>query len=206
MSPKKKYLVELSGSREAAVQNRTAIYLGGAAIAEFVPFTWPRAVPDRPQILRRHPPDPPRGDPYPAGLQPQICVRPCVGLHQNPARRGCRVSVCRLSAYLAQAGPIRHRSAQIPSRNSILHLLGQFTVNERCIEFAYKSMSPERQARLTSTEKFGITLGSGITAGFAAAILSHVCSLQGLTSDAEGCSPPTPSSLRSTRATVPRGR
>ncbi len=32
----KKYLVELSGSREAAIQNRTAIYLGGAAIAESV--------------------------------------------------------------------------------------------------------------------------------------------------------------------------
>lgn len=31
----KKQLVELSGSHEAAVANRTAIYLGGAAIAEF---------------------------------------------------------------------------------------------------------------------------------------------------------------------------
>jgi solute carrier family 25 phosphate transporter 3 len=34
MSLQKKYLVDLSGSREAAIQNRTAIYLGGAAIAE----------------------------------------------------------------------------------------------------------------------------------------------------------------------------
>lgn len=32
----KKYLVELSGSKEAAVRNRTAIYLGGATIAEWV--------------------------------------------------------------------------------------------------------------------------------------------------------------------------
>ena len=36
LNGKKKWLVELSGSREAAIQNRTAIYLGGAAIAEYV--------------------------------------------------------------------------------------------------------------------------------------------------------------------------
>lgn len=35
-------------------------------------------------------------------------------------------------------------------------------------------MSPETKENLGSTSKFGITLGSGVVAGFAAAILSHV--------------------------------
>lgn len=36
LTGQKKWLVELSGSKEAAVANRTAVYLGGAAIAEYV--------------------------------------------------------------------------------------------------------------------------------------------------------------------------
>lgn len=35
-------------------------------------------------------------------------------------------------------------------------------------------MSPETKAKLSNTQNFGITLGSGIVAGFAAAVLSHV--------------------------------
>ena len=52
--------------------------------------------------------------------------------------------------------------------------LGQFTVNERCTEFIYNQISPERRQKLTKTEQMGITLTSGVTAGFAAAFLSHV--------------------------------
>jgi len=36
MGLQKKYLVEAVGSREAAIEHRTAIYLGGATIAESV--------------------------------------------------------------------------------------------------------------------------------------------------------------------------
>jgi solute carrier family 25 phosphate transporter 3 len=39
---------------------------------------------------------------------------------------------------------------------------------------AFKGMTPEQQEALSESTKLAITLGSGITAGFAAAILSHV--------------------------------
>jgi solute carrier family 25 phosphate transporter 3 len=50
----------------------------------------------------------------------------------------------------------------------------QFTVNEFCHELAYRKTSKETQEK----HKLAITLGSGITAGFAAAILSHVSAFQ----------------------------
>ena len=53
-------------------------------------------------------------------------------------------------------------------------MTGQFTVNERCTEFIYNQMTPETRASLSRTSAFGITLGSGVVAGFAAAVLSHV--------------------------------
>ncbi|WVR07327.1 hypothetical protein IAU60_004368 [Kwoniella sp. DSM 27419] len=59
---------------------------------------------------------------------------------------------------------------------------GQFTVNERCTELIYNSMTPETKANLSGTSQFGITLGSGIIAGFAAAVLSHVIMTAGLVS------------------------
>lgn len=58
-----------------------------------------------------------------------------------------------------------------------MRFLGQFTVNERCTEFIYNRMTPETKKSLSSSAQFGITLGSGIIAGFAAAVLSHVSSL-----------------------------
>jgi solute carrier family 25 phosphate transporter 3 len=66
------------------------------------------------------------------------------------------------------AGFIPILAKQIP------YAIGQFTVNERCTEAIYKQMSPETKANLGPVQNLGITLGSGIVAGFAAAILSHV--------------------------------
>ena len=66
------------------------------------------------------------------------------------------------------AGFIPILAKQIP------YAIGQFTVNERCTEAIYKQMSPETKANLGPVENLSITLGSGIVAGFAAAILSHV--------------------------------
>ena len=56
----------------------------------------------------------------------------------------------------------------------IPYAIGQFTVNEFCHELAYRSMSEEKRAALAPSSKFAIDLSSGITAGFAAAILSQV--------------------------------
>lgn len=54
--------------------------------------------------------------------------------------------------------------------------LYQFTVNEFCHELVYRRMTEEQRRTLSPTSRFGIALGSGVTAGFAAAVLSHVCS------------------------------
>jgi solute carrier family 25 (mitochondrial phosphate transporter), member 3 len=46
-------------------------------------------------------------------------------------------------------------------------------VNEWCHELVSRSMSPEAQQNLSKPSKLGISLGCGIVAGFAAAILSQ---------------------------------
>lgn len=55
------------------------------------------------------------------------------------------------------------------------YAIGQFTVNERCVEFIYNRMTPEQKEKLSPTGKFSVALTSGIVAGLAAAVLSHVC-------------------------------
>lgn len=55
----------------------------------------------------------------------------------------------------------------------IPYAIGQFTVNELCHEAAFRSMSKETRAKLSPTAKFSIMLGSGVIAGFAAAVLSQ---------------------------------
>ena len=59
----------------------------------------------------------------------------------------------------------------------IPYAIGQFTVNEFCHELAFRSMSEDVKRNLSRTKKYSIALGSGIIAGFAAAILSHVSHL-----------------------------
>jgi solute carrier family 25 phosphate transporter 3 len=70
------------------------------------------------------------------------------------------------------AGFIPILAKQVP------YAIGQFTVNERCTEAIYNQMSPETKENLGAVQNLGITLGSGVVAGFAAAILSHVSGLQ----------------------------
>ena len=56
----------------------------------------------------------------------------------------------------------------------IPYAIGQFTVNEFCHELAYRRLSEEQRLALGHGAQFGIDLGSGVVAGFAAAILSQV--------------------------------
>lgn len=139
----KKWLVELSGSREKAIQNRTAIYLGGATIAEFFA-----------DIL----------------LTPLEATR--IRLVSDPKYASGLVSgftkIAQTEGFSSlYAGFIPIVCKQVP------YAIGQFTVNERCTEFIYNQMTPETRASLSRTSAFGITLGSGVVAGFAAAVLSH---------------------------------
>ena len=64
-------------------------------------------------------------------------------------------------------------SRQIP------YAIGQFTVNEFCHELVFRSVSEETKRTITTNNslRYGVQLGSGIVAGFAAAILSHVNAL-----------------------------
>jgi solute carrier family 25 phosphate transporter 3 len=140
----KKYLVELSGSQENAIKNRTAIYLGGAAIAEF--FADILLTPLEATRIR-------------LVSDPKFATGLVSGLTKIISTEGFA------SLY---AGFIPILCKQVP------YAIGQFTVNERATEFIYKQMSPETKKNLGSTSQFGITLGSGVIAGFAAAILSHV--------------------------------
>lgn len=51
--------------------------------------------------------------------------------------------------------------------------VGQFSVHEAVNEIIFRSMGPERKAKLTSLESTGVELTSGLAAGAAAAVLSH---------------------------------
>lgn len=139
----KKWLVELSGSKEAAVANRTAIYLGGAAIAEF--FADILLTPLEATRIRLVS-DPKYANGLVSGLTKIVSTEGFASLY---------------------AGFIPILAKQVP------YAIGQFTVNERCTEFIYNRMTTEQKESLSSTAQFGITLSSGIVAGFAAAVLSH---------------------------------
>ncbi|PBK97773.1 mitochondrial carrier [Armillaria gallica] len=136
-------LVKFSGDQETAIKYRTAIYLGAASVAEF--FADILLTPLEATRIRMVSE---RG--YATGL---------VSGFTRLAREGG------LSQLYAGFLPILCK--QIP------YAIGQFTVNEFCHELAYRNMSEETKRSLSDTYKFGISLGSGITAGFAAAILSH---------------------------------
>ncbi|KAF9046398.1 mitochondrial carrier [Panaeolus papilionaceus] len=141
----KKKSVEMVGSEEAAIRHRTLIYLGSASVAEFFA-----------DIL----------------LTPLEATR-----IRLVAQKGYATGLVTGITRLAREGGLREMYAgflpilckQIP------FAIGQFTVNELCHELIYRSMSSETLQKVSesNTLKLSITLGSGIVAGFAAAILSQ---------------------------------
>jgi len=139
----KKQFVTAVGSHEEAVKYRTAIYLGASSVAEFFA-----------DIL----------------LTPLEATRIRLVSERNYAK-GLVSGFTKLAA----EGGIREMYAGfIPILcKQIPYAIGQFTVNEYCHELIYRSMSDETRGNLSGPSKFGIALGSGVTAGFAAAILSH---------------------------------
>jgi len=128
---------------EAATKYRTAIYLGSASIAEFFA-----------DVL----------------LTPLEATR-----IRLVSQRGYATGLVTGFTRLAREGGIRELYAGfIPILfKQVPYAIGQFTVNELCHELAFRSMSVETRHNLTPAKKFVVQLGSGILAGFAAAILSH---------------------------------
>lgn len=55
----------------------------------------------------------------------------------------------------------------------IPYAIGQFTVNEFCHELVFRNMTEEQKKNLGAVSKGAISLGSGLTAGVAAAVLSQ---------------------------------
>jgi len=139
----KKQFVQLSGSNENAVKYRTAIYLAGASVAEFFA-----------DIL----------------LTPLEATR--IRLVSDPKYASGLASG--MAKIVSEGGVGQLYAGFIPILfKQIPYAIGQFTVNELCHELAYRSMSEEQKKNLSTAAKWGVTLGSGLTAGVAAAILSQ---------------------------------
>lgn len=133
----------MAGSEQAAIEHRTAIYLVSASVAEFFA-----------DIL----------------LAPLEATR--IRLVSDPKyANGLASGFAKLAGQEGlgglYAGFLPLLCKQVP------YAVGQFTVNEFCHELAFRNMTKEQQENLGQLSKLGITLGSGIIAGFAAAILSH---------------------------------
>jgi len=141
----KKTFVEVAGSQEAAVKNRTLIYLGSATVAEFFA-----------DVL----------------LTPLEATR-----IRLVSERGFATGLVSGFMRIAKEGGLRELYAgflpilckQIP------YAIGQFTVNEFCHELVFRSVTEETKRTISKNNslRYGISLGSGVIAGFAAAILSH---------------------------------
>jgi len=139
----KKVSVQIAGDQETAVKYRTAIYLGSASVAE---------------------------------LLADIILTPIEGTRiRLVSERGYATGLASGITRLAREGGVRELYAgflpiickQIP------YAIGQFTVNEFCHELVFRGMSEETKRNLSKPQKYSIVLGSGMIAGFAAAILSH---------------------------------
>ncbi|KAI0697878.1 mitochondrial carrier [Cytidiella melzeri] len=156
----KKRFVGIAGDQDTAVKYRTAIYLGASSTAEFFA-----------DIL----------------LTPLEATRIRLVSQRNYAT-GLVSGFTRL---LREDGLRGLYSGFLPILcKQIPYAIGQFTVNEFCHELAFRNMSDEARLGLSSTSKFGIDLGSGVIAGFAAAILSQSLTKDIFTEELCVCSQP----------------
>jgi len=141
----KKQFVQIAGSQENAVKYRTAIYLGASSVGEFFA-----------DIL----------------LTPLEATR-----IRLVSQRGYATGLVSGFTRLAREEGVRQLYAGfIPILcKQIPYAIGQFTVNEFCHEAVFRSLTePKRHALQDSRGgMFLVSLGSGIVAGIAAAILSQ---------------------------------
>ncbi|KAI5459160.1 mitochondrial carrier domain-containing protein [Mariannaea sp. PMI_226] len=139
----KKRYIDLVGGPDKAVANRTAIYLGASATAEFFAdiLLCPLEA-TRIRLVSQ------RG--YATGLTS--------GFARMAKEEGFR-------GFYSGFIPLLFK--QVP------FAVGQFTVHEAANEVMYRAMGPERKARLTQLESTGVELTSGLAAGVAAAVFSH---------------------------------
>jgi len=139
----KKKLVVYAGGPEAAVEHRTAIYLVGATIAEL--FADVLLAPCEATRIRLV-----SDSKYATGFFPAMA---------RMAREG--------GVREFYAGFIPLIFKQVP------YAIGQFTVNEWMHEVVNKSLGEEKVKNLSGIANTGVTLGCGVVAGAAAAVLSQ---------------------------------
>ncbi|PSR79536.1 mitochondrial carrier domain-containing protein [Coniella lustricola] len=139
----KKRFIEACGSTERATERRTAIYLGASATAEF--FADIALCPLEATRIRLVSQ---RG--YATGL--------ASGFMRMAREEGFR-------GFYSGFVPLLFK--QVP------YAVGQFSVHEAVNEMIFRTMGPDRKARLSQLQLTGVELTSGIVAGAAAAVLSH---------------------------------
>ncbi|OTB07492.1 hypothetical protein M426DRAFT_317799 [Hypoxylon sp. CI-4A] len=139
----KKKFIDLTGSQEKATQRRTAIYLGASATAEFFADI---------------------------ALCPLEATRIRLVSERNFAS-GLSTGFMRLAR---EEGFKGFYSGFIPLLfKQVPYAVGQFSVHEAAVEAIYRSMGPEKKAKMTQLQSTAVELSSGIVAGAAAAVLSH---------------------------------
>ncbi|KAL1891274.1 mitochondrial phosphate carrier protein [Sporothrix stenoceras] len=139
----KKKYIDLLGGIEQATPHRTAVYLGASASAEF--FADIALCPLEATRIRLVSQ---RG--FASGLASGF-----VRIAREEGLRG----------FYSGFVPLLFK--QIP------YAVGQFSVHEAANEVIFRTMGPERKAKLTHLQQTGVELTSGIVAGVAAAVLSH---------------------------------
>ncbi|RDA85934.1 hypothetical protein CP532_0814 [Ophiocordyceps camponoti-leonardi (nom. inval.)] len=140
---KKRYMTAFAATPSEAVAHRTAIYLTASATAEF--FADVLLCPLEATRIRLVSQ---RG--YATGLT--------TGFMRMAREEG-------LAGFYSGFVPLLFK--QVP------FAVGQFSVHEAVNEIIFRSMGPERKAKLTSLESTAVELTSGLAAGAAAAVLSH---------------------------------
>lgn len=139
----KKKFIDMTGSQEKATQRRTAIYLGASATAEFFADI---------------------------ALCPLEATRIRL-VSQRGFASGLTTGFMRLAR---EEGLRGFYSGFVPLLfKQVPYAVGQFSVHEAAVEMIYRTMGPERKAKLTQLQSTGVELSSGVVAGVAAAVLSH---------------------------------
>jgi len=139
----KKKFIDFTGSEEKAIQRRMPIYLTASASAEF--FADIALCPLEATRIRLVSQ---RG--FATGLLP--------GFARLAREEGLR-------GFYSGFVPLLFK--QVP------YAVGQFSVHEYANEAIFRSMGPERKAKLSHVESTAVELTSGLIAGMAAAVLSH---------------------------------
>ncbi|KAI1643246.1 mitochondrial phosphate carrier protein [Daldinia loculata] len=139
----KKKFIDMTGSQEKATKRRTAIYLGASATAEFF-------------------------------ADIALCPLEATRI-RLVSQRGFASGLTSGFMRLAREEGIRgFYSGFIPLLfKQVPYAVGQFSVHEAAVEVIYRSMGPERKAKMTQLQSTGVELSSGVVAGVAAAVLSH---------------------------------